>query len=83
VISASKQNIASVPHWLGVWLLPNGTPGFHQKRRPEKVHGRRRKNNNFQLGSQGAAVRPDVKDFTRLWTGDAEREMLVGGRRLI
>jgi uncharacterized protein (TIGR03435 family) len=61
VISRSKQNIASVRiGW--AYVLPNGTLEFHQSD-DEKVQGGASTNNNFQLGSQGAAVRPDVKDF--------------------
>ncbi len=61
VISRSLQNIVSVRiGW--AYVLPNGTLEFHQSE-DEKVQGGAGTNNNFQLGSQGVAVRPEVKDF--------------------
>jgi uncharacterized protein (TIGR03435 family) len=61
VISRSLQNIVSVRiGW--AYVLPNGTLEFHQGD-DQKVQGSAATNTNFQLGSQNAAVRPDVKDF--------------------
>ncbi len=61
VISRSVQNIVSVRiGW--AYVLSNGTLEFHQSE-DQKVQGGAGTNNNFQLGSQNAAVRTDVKDF--------------------
>jgi uncharacterized protein (TIGR03435 family) len=61
VVSRSLQNIVSVRMgW--AYVLPSGALEFHQGE-DQTVQGSAGTNNNFQLGSQGAQVRPDVRDF--------------------
>ena len=61
VISRSAQVIVSVRMgW--AYVLPTGSLEFHQGE-VQTVQGGAGTNNNFQLGSQNAPVRADVKDF--------------------